>query len=402
MTGDEIVLAAQQYVSKHGESRSGPEIRALMDAVADTQDYSMDTGSDQGYIKRKFSSERIESNNVIDYPTLISKFWSGVFKYLMKASSVGSEVEVRDVSLISTVGIVDIEVTKHHGRTYKVRSTRMSAIAFLRLQGTAEARKYLNECYKHYLRQECQSCGLVSSLGPTKEFDTGCAKCGSMKSEILARVMRRRERRCECGQIRPTNVKRMCGHEDTTGKIVNGCGGTEIAIVQAEELLPNDTDHQEALHDTHEVDSEAKFVEHESERDVKVFMEACIRAMPSDRKDPTGDSQGRKILRILTDTQAGAEVCNLCYTHAAKVCIECKETNCEHEKVPDPKVCCGSSVFSLTQCINYSKRIGEFTHTTASLANRRTGKVRAHVIEFAKHHTREFATARAIVDGLKE
>lgn len=403
MDGDQIVNAAQQYVQKFGIKRHGPEIQAMMDAVADIEGYRLDPSSPQGYIRRKFLSERIEANHVVDFDMLVSKFWSGVFQYLMKASKVGGDVEVREQTLLQNaeIGVAEVEVTHHHGRAYKVRATKMPAITFLRMQGVAAARKYVNECYKRRLRQQCQDCGRVASLGSTKEFDEGC-KCGSMKSEIIARVMRRRERRClDCKELRPANIKRLCGHENEDGTFTNGCGSTDVSVVQAEEFIPDDSDRQEALHDTHEEDSETKFIEHELERDGREFIAECVKSMPGDPNNPSGDSQSRKILRVLVDPQAGAEVCRSCNDRAAKVCVECKEADCAHEKVPDPKMCCGSNVFSIGQCVNYSKRIGEHFGYTASLANRRVAKVREFVAKFAKEHAREFVSARVIAESVK-
>lgn len=399
---DQIVMDAQAFVSEFGSDRHGEPIQALLNAVSGVSTYRMG-GGDQGYIARKFMGERIENNHVVDFGSVVSHFWNGVFKYLPKAVRTGDEVQARDAEIGSHA-----TAPKQHGRTYQRRATKMPPLTFLRMQGVASARKYITECYKRALRQQCLDCGTVQTLGTTKEFDDGCPKCKSMDSAMIAGVMRRRTRKCSnCQLVRPCTIKRLCGHpkEAKDGSIVyeGGCGSTEIIVVQSEEFISSDREKWESTLGADTKDPEVEYIQNELTNDSAEFAKACLQSMPSDPRDPTGDSQSRKILRILTVPSDGVDICKKCVTSAPTVCSKgCGKADCAHSRMADPRQSCGASSFSLASCVNYSRKLGEHLGYTPSLANRRVAKVREHVKKFAKTSARQFATARFFHERLEQ
>jgi hypothetical protein len=403
---DLVVQEAQQFVAAYGTKKHGRQLQALMDIVSGIQGYRMDSKCPQGIIHQFLFAERIENNHVIDYDVVISHFWQGVFEYLPNAMLRGTKVMVRKAALPTTDGSVTVELSiSKHGRDYEERETKMPPVNYLRMQGRAAMRKFVNSCYKTRLRQQCNSCGRTGSLGVQKEEDKGCPKCKSINSKMLAGVMRRRSRAClDCGHVRFTTMKRVCGHprekEDGTIEYVDGCGGVDVQTLQTEEYL---TDHEKwdgvLGEDGH--DPEVHIIHNELEKDASEFVQACIGSMPRDARDPNGDSQTRKILRILVDPQDGAKICKDCRDDSDSVCAQsCADPLCDHDRMPDPKQSCGAKTFSLSECINYSKKIGDHLGYTASLANRRVAKVRKHAAEFARQNGRRFVTARYIARRL--
>lgn len=427
---DRIVDIARVYIKRFGHGRFGPEIQALMDAVSGVSSYKMGDRHNQGYIYKKFMTERIDSNHIIDFDELVGKFWLGVFDYLDSALPQGTKIAKREEYLKNGHGKVPVSIQKRHGRFYSVKSTMMDPIVYLRSRGLAYARKYVIQCYKERLRQECQDCGTINTIGSTFEIQEPCPKCGSRISELQAGFMRRRTRRCGqldskskvingCGHTRPAKLKRICGRpvadadgivkktNDGRYECVGGCGSFNVNLIQAEKYSSEEHDVTDdgGEDDIESVsgftDPEDSVSQSEAASDASAFASACVTALPPDPRDPTGDSQSRKILRVLVEPGASLDMCKSCNKMAIMVCVDgCGESTCTHSKVPDPKMSCGSRTFSFEDCVNYSKKIGDYFGYTASLANRRVAKVREHVLTFAQNNKHKYTTAKFIVNNL--
>jgi hypothetical protein len=398
---DKAVLDAQQHVKEHGR-RHGAPIQELMNAVSGVIGYKFHDGP-QGYVLSRFFSERANVNDVIDISVLISRFWDSVFENLFKATPAGAVVPVRDQQVTG----VKAEDGKF-SRTYTAKPTNLSAVKFLRMQGIAAARKYINDCYRIHLRQHCNDCGQTTHLAKKFEFDTGCNMCDSYASTMLAGVMRRRRRKCnDCGAIRLCDMKRVCGRpivngDDTT--YADGCGSTNISLVRAEESLndSNSISITDSSVEFSEDTPEFNYICNELHDDAAAFLQDCIKSLPVDSQAGNCESNSAKILKIIADPKEGNDICKKCHENARPVCVENCSEQCTHAKMMDPKQCCGANSFSLDQCINYSAKIGQYLGFTASLANRRVKRVRLHVISFANKNKHKYKTAKHIALAMRQ
>jgi hypothetical protein len=373
---DAVILEAQDFITQYGAARHGGPIQNLMDLVSGISQYKMSITTPQGYLYNKLVSGRLEYNHIIDQDQMISRFWSGVLKAVMKAKAVGTVVNIDD------------------GTGTEARPTRLTQLQYIRKYGVSAARKYIDECCKKKLRQQCNDCHTVSSLGPQREYDKGCHKCGSFESIKPHQFVRKRVRVCvKCGTIRATRFERVCGRVgvDADGQTVSGgCGSENITIVQIEDLTDQiDTEYDHG----HQETPEACLDDVQSHAELNKFTQVCLDSLPGDANDASGDSSTKRILRVLVDPACGASVCRECVRTAPKVMVE-------GEEVPDPKYCCGASKFAIGCCINYSKRLGQYFGYSAALANRRVNKVRQHTLAVAKKYADQFEVARAIVGKL--
>jgi hypothetical protein len=370
---DAVILEAQDFISQHGAVKHGGPVQRLMDLVSGISQYKMLVTSPQGYIYNKLVRGRLEYNHIIDQDQMISRFWSGVFKSVMLAKAVGTVVNVDDGTDVSS------------------RATRLTPLQYIRKYGVSAARKYIDECCKKKLRQQCNDCHTVSSLGSQREYDKGCHKCGSFESIKPHQFVRKRVRICvKCGTIRTTRFERVCGRigADGDGQTVSGgCGSENITIIQIEDLTDQiDTEFDGGHEDT----PESNLHEAQAHDELNKFTQACLDSLPS---DASGDSSTKRVLRVLIDPACGGGVCRECARVAPKIVVD-------DEEVPDPKYCCGATKFAIGHCINYSKRLGQYFGYSAALANRRVDKVRQHTLAIAKKYTEQFDVAKAIVARL--
>ena len=393
-TADEVIMAAQEFQRRYPK-RCGAPIRALMDVVAGVNGYEMH-GDNQGWLNKKLLRDRIEKNHVIDYDVMVSKFWQGVMNALPKVVAKGTTVVV----------------VLNDGGSKTERATQMSPLNYLRNTGLGFARRYIDESFRNRLRQQCNDCGTIMKLssggvddarvvgkdegdkpkmyvGTTREYDNGCPKCHSDQSELIGGFLRKRKRRCiECGTVRAARFERVCGVPvgvGPDGKVIfeHGCGSENITLVTAEDNSLDDNPDGTEIVASNTDDPETQYVEAERDPEISVFIREIEASMPRDPGDPTGDSKNRKILRILTDPREGREVCQSCRASAK-----------------DPDDCCPAEYFTIDECINYSRKIGQFLGVTTTLANRRVAKVREHTRKFARTHQKRYKVAAHIMKRL--
>jgi hypothetical protein len=373
---DVIITTAQDFIRINGPKKHGGPVQDLMDLVSGIVQYKMAACTPQGYIYNKLIHARLEYNHIIDRDQLISKFWSGVFKAITKAKIVGA--------------IVDID----NGTDEAPRATRLTPLQYIRKHGVSAGRKYIDECCKKKLRQRCNDCHNISTLGPQREYDRGCLKCGCTESAQPRQFNRKRIRVCVmCSSVRTTRYERVCGRvsiENGVQIISNGCGSSDITLVQIEDP----TDIIDDMCGVEHCDTpEDMLSEAQSSVELDRFTRMCIESLPNDIRDTFGDSNTKRVLRVLVDPACGAGVCNECIRVSPKIIKDDKE-------IPDPKYCCGARRFAIGSCINYSKRLGQYFGYSAALANRRVNKVRQHTLAIAKKYVGDFDVAKAIVQRL--
>jgi hypothetical protein len=366
-SADAVIERAKAHIIKHGAYRYGPPIQELMDLVANVHNYRMQYRTDQGFIYRKLIS-RIEYNHIVDIETMISKFWYGAIQAILRAKPVGTEVGISN------------------GTDECRRKTAMSPLNYIRNMGVAAGRKYIDECCRKRLKQLCHDCNKVTGLGKQREIDHGC-KCGSKEAITPHAFVKHPIRICiTCGTKRSLIFERVCGtiKVDENGSPWipgdTGCGSNNVSIIQIEDYVEGeDADTWEwkfGITDSTPEDDVSSF---ELAKDAAAFAEACIKALPGDIADPNGDSQTRKILRILVDPMAGTDICMQCKASAD---------------------CCGASSFAIDICTNYSRKLGEHFGYSTTLANRRVKKIRQHAIAFAIKNQHLFEAAKHIAESV--
>jgi hypothetical protein len=386
----EIVIAEAKNHVKTTKRTTGSPIQALQDAVADVDGYRMASNTNQGYIFRRLLHDRLDYNHLIDQDVLISHFWFGVMNALLRAEVAGAEVPVR---YDGTEPVTVTSVTSS-GTKYYIRATQMSQLSYLRNTGLAYARRYIDRTCRERLRQQCLDCHQINPVGTTREYDNGCS-CGSYESSLRSGWMKKRTRVCKsCGKARHVRMERVCGTPKMDGGNVvfsNGCGSEAVKLITVEKYAGSEA--EEAvfanLVDEFAGSQEDGLIESEIHDDMNRFVTECERAMPKDPNDKTGDSKNRRIFRILVVPNEGADICRKCHENSPKL-----------DGVPDPKSCCGATNFSLTSCINYSKKIGEYMGFTPTLANSRVKKIRKHTEQFATKNQNRFTTARYLATKL--
>lgn len=362
------IAAAKAFIAEHGAYKYGPPIQALMDAVSGVTGYRLASTTDQGFIHKKLMHSRMEHNHIVDIDTMISKFWYGAIQAVLRAQPEGTVVNIKNLTGEAP------------------RPTQMNPLAYIRNMGIAAARKYIDECCRQRLKVLCHDCNIITNLGKQREIDIGC-KCGCKESTSPQAFVTNRYRVCvKCGVKRLAIFERICGRSviDTdTGaaKITGGCGSNNVTIIQTEEFVDsNGRDAWEWKFGLTETDPESDASTAQLTQDAANFAKACIEALPKDLSDPQGDSKTRKILRILVDPTEGAAICK-----------QCREQ--------DPETC-GAQTFDLSECVNYSKKLGQHFGYSTTLANRRVKKVRSHTLQFAIEHQDQFATAKYIAKKL--
>ena len=365
----DILDRAKAFIVEHGAYKYGKPIQDLMDLVSGVCGYRMDAATEQGFIYRKLLNNKFEHNHIIDIDVMISKFWYGAIQTVLRAKPVGAIVDIKNPT------------------DNTPRKTKLPPLSYIRNMGVARARKYIDECCRARLKQLCHDCSRVSSLGRQRELDPGC-KCGC-KESTLPRVFGNKIRTCtECGRRRLAYFERVCGSlriDEDSGKeyVESGCGSSNISIIQSEEFVDSsDKDAWEWKFGLTETDPESDVSNTQVTQDAARFAKACIDALPEDLSDPTGDSKTRKILRIMVDPQEGAGICK-----------QCREQDSDS---------CGAQTFDISECVNYSKKLGRYFGYSTTLANRRVKKIRSHTIKFAREHANEFVTAKYIADSMDD
>jgi hypothetical protein len=364
---DETIAKAKAYITQFGAYRYGRPIQDLMDLVSGVNNYKMLPTTDQGFIYHKLI-RRMEHNHVVDIDMMISKFWYGAIQAILKAQPIGTEVD-----------------TRYEGGR---RKTNMSPLSYIRNHGVGAARKYIDECCRRKLKQLCHDCGCITSLGKQRELDPGC-KCGHKESKLRYMFVRHPVRIClGCNARRSPTFERICGILNTdkdTGEqwVSNGCGSSNIEIIQTEDFIDEDTtDAWEWKFGINDTTPEVSALLYEAAAEAEEFASACLAALPPDPHSADGDSQTRKVLRIIINPTAGIDICEKCRTNDNDTC--------------------GAISFDIDSCVNYSRKLGQYFGYSAALANRRVKKVREHAVRFAIENMHKYTVARFIVAKLIE
>ena len=366
---NDVIACAKTWIAQHGAYKYGPPIQALMELISGVPKYKMIVSTDQGYIYRKLIRS-MEHNHIVDIETMVSKFWYGAIQAVLRAQPLGTEVDI------------------NNGTVERRRKTGMAPLTYIRNMGVAAARKYIDECCRRRLKQVCHDCSKITSLGKQFETDNGC-RCGHKESVLPRAFVRHPLRTCtKCHEKRALKFERVCGTVNTdkeTGEQwiskESGCGSNNVTIIQIEDFVEDgENDAWEWKFGVTDNNPETEVAEIEMMEDVNRFTTACIAALPGDVADPAGDSQTRKILRVLVDPTAGIDICKQCH-------------------IEDPE-CCGAPTFSIEVCTNYSKKLGQYFGYSTTLANRRVKKIRKHTLKFANEHQDEFITAKYLASRM--
>jgi hypothetical protein len=368
-TADDIVVRVK--IDLQNKVQSSNNVQKLMDLVSGVNNYSIYDSANQGIITKIIHREHLNLRRnaagivgqfQMDQDDIISAFWETVFKYLPKAETTGTVVNVRAVE-----GQDDITS----------RKTKCNPINYLRLMGTIGVRNTVNKAYRNNLYQVCDDCGIISGIS-SKESDTdtcpecssdntkkhwpdGNSKYGAAKFRICTDCQNTWERKFArtCYNCESTNVHLERKHnEDINNSIANS--------------VPDDVEYFSGVEDK------------QTEALMPDIVMQLASYLPKDPQDPALVSKSQDIFKILTDKNRGKLVCDLCKSNAMTCLEKCGTSNCSHAKVINNKVSCGADYFSMAECINFSKKIADFHGCSASLTSRRIDKIRRYVIQYIK------------------
>lgn len=379
-TADEVVSKVQQdLISKTPDARS---LQQLMDLVSGVQAYSTLDHRRQGVIRGIFDKESEKfksgsryriSNFSLDLDDVISTFWEHVIKYLPRASVTGGVVPVR------VVAGQDAKTTAtRDGLSFADRDTKCNPVHYLRKMGVMGVRNLVNSVYRKNLIQVCEQCSSASNVSRVEIEGKECPKCKSTDVEnhwpdgnSAYRV--RKEKLCK-------------GCQNTwTRKFAYSCQTCQSNEIRIESRYGPTDDLTQLTND--DVSAEETLITHEAERELDNILRDIYNFLPADPRDPTLVSRTKEIFTILVDPKASVDICRKCVSAAPQVCADqCKEKDCKHTRMPDPKVSCGATTFSINKCVNFSRKIGEYHGCSASLSARRVKKVRQYFIRFVKTH----------------
>lgn len=357
---DSIVAQAQ------GQLRAGSKLEfglmsKLMDLVSGVENYDPRNMSKQGVIAKFFNKEISKTggvlksaNYLINLEDLVSVFWENVLETIPTAKKHGDTVEVREVA----------------GSTVS-RPTQSNSIYYIRSQSITKTRNYINAIYAKMLVQSCETCNGHSP--PHKEEVHKACVCGSTNSVPIwpdgnTKYRAKKMRRCEdCQATWRRRFEYRCGK----------CGSGHIAI------RPKNISKSESFQDdsttARSVEDEALDLELEQElADAFVSIRQLLPKNPSDK---AAQSKTMELFDMIVDRNKTVDMCAKCRLSAPTVCVKKCTKSCAHERVLDSRASCGATEFSLTACVNYSKKIGEHVGCSASLVARRMKQIRATTVQ---------------------
>ena len=265
---------------------------------------------------------------------------------------------------------------------FKIRKTNCNPIYYLRNRGIMAVRNVLNDSYRTNIKQVCNSCGTQSALTTVENKSYECPNCGSSNTvkywpDGNSSYMSKKGRKCnDCSHTWARKFSRACYK----------CGSTDIytdsKIVSQEDIIlyvPADISSAEMM-----------VIDTQDNANLDILLHDIRDSLPIDPENPDVDTKTKEVFNLLVFPEASQEMCKQCHTNAAKVCE--KKCNlfklnklCEHNLVPDSSSCCGETSFN-PKCINYSKKIGEYQHCSASLAARRVKASRRYTLKYIREH----------------
>lgn len=377
---NQVVAEAQLAVAQ--KQTKSVSISKLMDLVAGVSNYKVYDHRHQGLIKRIYNLERkskyshgpntLSSNFAIDFDDVISAFWEAVFKRLPSAATTGNMVNVR---------IVEGQKAKEStltpsGLVISARPTKCNPINFLKQHGVLGVRNMLNKSYRKHITQICEDCGHTSNVASRELHGAECPKCKSPDTEKIwpsgnSTYRSKKSRRCNACKARWSRT------------FVRSCLGCNSENVHTDTLVINNEDSM-LHHPSSEKSVEDTIMTYQAEQEVSTLLDEIYKSLPRDPRYPNKPTHTHSVFELLTRPAASKEMCGACVKAAPIVCAEkCKQATCNHDKLPDPTISCGSSSMATSvKCVNYSKKIAEYHDVSASLASRRVKKVRKYVAQY--------------------
>lgn len=375
---DQVVINVQKLI-KAGIT-SHPDIDKFNELIAGVKAYSVFDLTRQGVIQRIFDTERSKyqasrsnkkSNFSIDMDDVVSTFWENVYKYLDKASVTGGTVDVR---VVEGQDVDEDKVEAKGGINVTSRDTKCNPVYYLRKMGVMGVRNLINASYRRNLMQICEECNHASTATRSEVNGKECPKCDSKQVENHwpdgnSAYKVKKQKICKsCKHIWQRKFAYICGK----------CDSLEVRIEQRH----SPTDENTFQIAAEEMSVEEELVQAETEANLEELVEEIYDFLPSDPKDPTLISKTKEIFTILTDPEMAKDICQKCVAKAPLVCSEGCKTSCTHVRIPDPKISCGASTFSIGKCVNFSKKIGEYHSCSASLTARRMKKIRQYFVRY--------------------
>jgi Zn finger protein HypA/HybF involved in hydrogenase expression len=345
-------------------------ISRFMDLVVNVQNYDINNHRRQGVISRTYAKESIvkfsDTGIAINIADLISEFWSEVFNSLDKVKPTGGDIVAKSVA---GAGI--------HGGA---RQTKCNSINYLRSRGIMAVRNYINNWYRHNLVQICNQCRHESSIH-SEEYGTNiCPSCSSSNTEKWwpsghASFRSKKCRRClDCGA-------------SWTRKFMYVCPQCKSADVYMEMLNRQASDFRDKIDNlSDDINVESMYSDMENEIEMQKLVESIRNTFHINIHSNT-KSKSNEIFDLIFPVDGVSPICKMCVRDAPMVCsLSCGETDCTHEKIPDPKYTCGAEKFSMATCVNFSKKIAKYHGCSTTLAARRVEKVRTHFIKYVLSH----------------
>lgn len=363
-------------------------LKRMMELIICVDGYELKNTRAQGVISTLFNKERLYGSRALtnhfghDINDMVSVFWEEIFSKLPDAKLTGTDVEVRKID-----DTTEDETVNKNGTSYTVRKTSCNPIHWLRNRGVMAVRNSLNGMYRDHLRQTCKTCGTQGSVS-TAEKDSSklCPSCGSTDTidfypDGHSSYKSKKRRKCnECEhtwdrQFAHTCYK--CGSEDISIESSLSTNNDTLVYVKSE-AAPVD----EMLHDF-------RF-----DAEIAQLLKDLYRALPTDPRDATAFTKTHEVFNILVYPEASRAMCDGCRTRARRVCeSECADFRtygkCEHKLVINQNESCGAEYFS-DECVNYSKKIGEYQNCSASLTARRVKKVREYIKMYVITHKGDY------------
>jgi len=390
---------ANQLVRQAQTRKDAGSIQRLMEQIVEVENYRQHDIKNQGYIGRVFFQEQERLPASVDMTDIVAVFWEQVMKDLPRAAMEGEVVSVRKINEIQHDGIEYVASKTKDGEVYVDRKTKMNPVYWLRRQGYMAVRNFINDHYRDNWNQSCDDCGHVGPSAQSTEVVTPCHQCNSkdsvkvtLRKRTVQRGSNNSHRKCSaCGTLRPRQFTRSC----------RKCGSSNVRVDYRfdGELKEDIFSLPDGLHNMRPDDI---LVKGEVNRELEQLLKDIEDSFPKNTKDNIGDTQVRRIFRILIYPEASMEMCGQCKFKAGMVCAEgCRRDYCNHDRKVNPSKSCGADSFQLDKCINYSKKIGEYMGFTGALANRRVQKIRLYVEQFLRNNLDRYGISQQLLRKLE-
>jgi len=352
-------------------------LQSFMDMVVGVNNYDISNMTRQGILSRMFSRELKHNSNVKNtnfansFDDIVSLFWESVFADLPTARQTGADVLV-----------------KSNGEA-KSADTKCNPINYLRWRAITKIRNMLNDSYARNLIQVCDGCG-ESSAAAKKERTTVC-KCGSEDTVATwptgSKYRSKKTRKCNTCNLTWTREFIYsciyCKSPDTRLEM-------KYQPIDAMTTTPYDLN-----------TAEAKVAHNQSINEVNSLIIRIKASLPKDPRDADAITAKMSIFVLMTDQSAAADICRKC-VKKAEVCTEACTEVCLHQKTIDKRKSCGAESFSITQCINYSKKIAEYQSCSASLASKRVKYNRHYFTKYIVANRDKDMTCAALYDVMQQ